>query len=280
MLFILVGIFGSNNKVSASYYLFLYTFNLKCKITKHRKSPKALVTKVIRVFLLLAWLMPQGRVKSLVFTSGEKLLWVVVDMWVITVLSHPFLKEGVKEQRVDGYLNSINLDFIRCTLVAGKPVLRRKTHYHFDNKIILRRFICYEITAGKTLTIKKFICTRTRSNIDPWFITGFVEAEGCFALGFFKSDSYKMGYQIQAIFKITLHKKDYDLLIQIKDYFGVGQITKHGDTTLQYIVRSLKDLNIIISHFDKYPLISQKAGDYILFKDAISLIKTKEHLTK
>ena len=40
--------------------------------------------------------------------------------------------------------------------------------------------------------------------------------------------------------------RTYDLLCQIKDYFGVGKITKHGDSTLQYMVRSLKDLNIIL----------------------------------
>lgn len=73
----------------------------------------------------------------------------------------------------------------------------------------------------------------------------------------------------QAILKITLHKKDYGLLCEIQDYFGVGKITKHGNTTLQYIVRSFKDLNIIISHFDKYLLISQKRADYMLFKSAI-----------
>lgn len=269
MLFILVGIFGSDNKVSASYYLFLYTFNLKCKRAKHRGSPKALVTKVIREILLLAWLTPQGKVRSLVFIF-EKLLWVV-DMWIITDLNHPYLKaeckEDVKEQRVDGSSNSRNLEYVRCTLVAGKPVLGWKTHSHSDNRIFVHS------------TFKNYIHT-TRSTIDPWFVTGFVEAEGCFTLGFLKSDRYKMGYQIQAIFKITLHKKDYDLLCQIKDYFGVGKITKHGDTTLQYIVRSLKDLNIIMSHFDKYPLISQKWADYILFKDAILLIKNKEHLTR
>ena len=42
----------------------------------------------------------------------------------------------------------------------------------------------------------------------------------------------------------------------------VGSITKHGGTSLQYTVKSLKDLNIIIDHFDKYPLImaTQKNG--------------------
>ena len=60
----------------------------------------------------------------------------------------------------------------------------------------------------------------------------------------------------------------------------VGSITKHGGTSLQYTVKSLKDLNIIIDHFDKYPLISQKWADYELFKLAVSLIKNKEHLTR
>lgn len=89
-----------------------------------------------------------------------------------------------------------------------------------------------------------------------------------------------MGYQIQAIFKVTLHNKDYDLLSQIQAYFGVGKITKHGNTTLQYMIRSLKELQIIINHFDRYPLLSQKLVDYNLFKDAILLIKNKEHLNK
>ena len=97
-------------------------------------------------------------------------------------------------------------------------------------------------------------------------------------LGFFKSDKYINGYQIQAIFKIALHTKDLDLLYQIQKYFGAGKITKHGEASSQYTVKSLKDLDIILAHFDKYPLLSQKWSDYILFKDEISLIKSKQHL--
>lgn len=70
-------------------------------------------------------------------------------------------------------------------------------------------------------------------------------------VGFFVSSKYKTGYQIQAMFKISLHNKDYDLLYQIKYYFGVTSITKHGSTTLQHTVKYLKDLNMIISHLDK-----------------------------
>jgi len=89
-----------------------------------------------------------------------------------------------------------------------------------------------------------------------------------------------MGYQISAIFNIALHKKDYHLLSQLRNYFAEGTITKHGGTTLQYTIKSLHYLNIVISHFDKYPLQTEKAADFYLFKQAIFLIKNKEHLNK
>jgi NADH:ubiquinone oxidoreductase subunit 4 (subunit M) len=56
-LFILIGLFGSDNRVKASFYLFLYTLITgicQCKRAKLRESPKALVTKVIKETFLLA----------------------------------------------------------------------------------------------------------------------------------------------------------------------------------------------------------------------------------
>ena len=119
-----------------------------------------------------------------------------------------------------------------------------------------------------------------KTNLDPWFITGLVDAEGSFMLGFFKSDTYRMGYQIQAIFKIVSRCEDLDLLSQVQKFFGLGKITKHGETSSQYTVKSLKDLETIIAHFDNYPLLGQKWADYTLFKSAVQLIKDKEHLNK
>jgi hypothetical protein len=48
---------------------------------------------------------------------------------------------------------------------------------------------------------------------------------------------------------------------------------------IQYRVSSVKDLQVVIDHFDKYPLITQKLADYLLFKRAFELVKRKEHLT-
>jgi hypothetical protein len=44
-------------------------------------------------------------------------------------------------------------------------------------------------------------------------------------------------------------------------------------------VESFKDLQLIINHFDKYPLITAKVSDYLLFKQCFEIIKQREHLT-
>ena len=41
----------------------------------------------------------------------------------------------------------------------------------------------------------------------------------------------------------------------------------------------MKDLQVIVHHFDNYPLISQKWSDYELFKQVVDLMIGKEHLT-
>jgi hypothetical protein len=41
----------------------------------------------------------------------------------------------------------------------------------------------------------------------------------------------------------------------------------------------LPDICVLIDHFDKYPLLTQKYADYLLFKSAYNILKKKEHLT-
>ena len=66
-----------------------------------------------------------------------------------------------------------------------------------------------------------------------------------------------------------LGKKDHALLNLVKSYFGVGDIyDTHSTNVSQFRVQSLKDLAVIVQHFDEYPLASKKREDYILFRQA------------
>jgi len=85
-----------------------------------------------------------------------------------------------------------------------------------------------------------------------------------------------------AIFSIVVDKKDLFLLDSIKAFFGgLGSIKKHGNSTFSYRIESSEQImKLIIPFFDKYPLITEKFGDYILFKKVIELMSNKEHLTE
>jgi hypothetical protein len=89
---------------------------------------------------------------------------------------------------------------------------------------------------------------------------------------------YKTNWRVKAIFSIGVHIKDIAILESIKFTLGVGNIHKHGKYSVQYRVESIKELQVIIDHFDKYNLITAKLSDYLLFKKALNLIKFKEHL--
>lgn len=117
--------------------------------------------------------------------------------------------------------------------------------------------------------------------LNPNWITGFVDAKGCFTIKSTKSKSHKVGWFIQPSFQITLHVRDKDLLLQVKSFFeGVGTLLI-GNNRVQYKVRNINEItNTIIPHFDKYPLITQKQSDYIIFKSIIKLMNKGEHLNK
>jgi hypothetical protein len=95
------------------------------------------------------------------------------------------------------------------------------------------------------------------NNLHPYYITGFVDGEGCFFIGIRPRPNRKKGYAVELLFKITLSSKDKLLLEKVKNYFGVGTLLSQG-SSVSYNVRSLNDLEVIVNHFDKYPLISQK----------------------
>lgn len=131
----------------------------------------------------------------------------------------------------------------------------------------------------------KFVryCSSKNSQLFPYTLTGLVDAEGCFRISILKNKNFKednnVPFKTRLYFQLSLHKKDENLLELLKNNLKVGSIYKSRPETYEYQVSSIKDIKIIIEFFDKYPLITQKYGDYKLFKQAYELISNKQHLT-
>lgn len=70
--------------------------------------------------------------------------------------------------------------------------------------------------------------------------------------------------------------KDLALLEEIKSFFGVGKIYNKKDS-VNFVVTSVKDLQIIRDHFNKYPLLSEKQNDFILWCKILEIVQKKEH---
>ena len=184
------------------------------------------------------------------------------------------LKRPVKEQRVDGsYFGFIPK--LRYTLMGFER--------NYQVKIL-----------SKQLFIKKFstltsspcpqpgaVSTGKGSPINPWFWTGLIDAEGSFSKIIDRNKIRKLGWRVQSKFQIGLHKRDYNLLILLQKHLnGIDSI--HIDSNknrVNFSVDSVKDLVILIKHFDKYPLLTKKRADFILFKEVVKLIINKHHLS-
>ena len=167
----------------------------------------------------------------------------------------------VKEQRVDGSWG-LNKS-LRCTLSGFER--------NYQVKIPSKQ-------------LNKFYSTISESQkiLNPDFITGFTDAEGCFKVSIYKAENYKTGWCVRSVFEIGLNNRDILLLLKIQEFFGgIGIINpdKTNDT-LKYSVNSLNDITtIIIPHFKKYNLITQKAADFILFEKIVKLMNKRAHLT-
>jgi hypothetical protein len=84
---------------------------------------------------------------------------------------------------------------------------------------------------------------------------------------------------VKAVFHIGVHIRDLALLEQIQLFFGVGTISKLGAESVQFRVSGSENLKVIINHFDKYPLLTNKQSDYLLFKQVVNDMDKGKHLT-
>ena len=118
--------------------------------------------------------------------------------------------------------------------------------------------------------------------LDPWYITGLIEGEGCFSVSFNLREKLKIGIETRPSFSISLGKRDLFLLKLIRNYFRCGGIRySRADRTYKYEVRSVIDLvKKIVVHFERYPLCGAKKEDFEKFAQICKMVHANLHLSK
>ncbi len=111
-----------------------------------------------------------------------------------------------------------------------------------------------------------------QERLDPWWIVGFVDGEGCFSVSTFKNRTTRSNYQTLFEFVVTQGERSKSALEAIKNYFGCGNIyinhryDNHNYNLLRYCVRRQDDLkNKIIPFFRKYQFQTTKREQFEQF---------------
>ena len=115
--------------------------------------------------------------------------------------------------------------------------------------------------------------------LEPEWITGFVDGEGCFYVGINPNKEMTAGFQVLPEFTVVQHERDVQILHALKAYFGCGVVrVNHGDR-MAYRVRSLEHLlEKIVPFFVRHPLKTQKNVDFRKFRRILLLMKAGAHL--
>lgn len=111
--------------------------------------------------------------------------------------------------------------------------------------------------------------------LNPHWISGFIEGEGCFYAGLEKSG------QLRVYFIIGLNEKDKPVLLKIQHYLeNTGKIYEMtSNNAYQYKLSHKNSIDsFLIKHFDSYQLVGNKLLNYNIWKDIFIMYKNKLHL--
>jgi hypothetical protein len=123
--------------------------------------------------------------------------------------------------------------------------------------------------------------------LNPWYITGLIEGEGCFCITISKHKTKKSGFDPRLMFEVEMIIEDKPLLEKLQKSLECGQIytlnyERYGwRPHVKYAVKNIVDIQEkIIPFFKRCELQGKKKKDFVFFCQAASIFSKKEHLTQ
>lgn len=122
--------------------------------------------------------------------------------------------------------------------------------------------------------------------LNPYYLVGLVDGEGCFSVTFNKHKDNRL-LEVRLIFEIELREDDKEILERVKETLECGNIyhleyAKYSKWKphYKYKVSNLKDITgKVIPFFRKFPLQAKKKYSFDLFSKVAQLMLNKQHLT-
>ena len=117
-----------------------------------------------------------------------------------------------------------------------------------------------------------------QERLDPEWVAGFVDGEGCFHVSINRIRAMSTGWQVLPEFRVVQHKRNEAILTRLQEFFSAGKVVVNHDTRKELRIRRLEDLRKVIAFFEQHPLQTKKTEDFAMFREIISTMEGKEHL--
>jgi hypothetical protein len=129
-----------------------------------------------------------------------------------------------------------------------------------------------------------------RSHAGPWssheflsaYVSGYVDGEGCFTVSISPRGKLRAGWEVRPSLSVSQNGDRAEVLYAMQTFFGCGSIRPdRSDKTLKWEVRRLEDLlGRVIPHFERWPLMSGKQGDFERLAAICRLMAAGEHRSR
>src|SRR3989338_8273925 len=125
---------------------------------------------------------------------------------------------------------------------------------------------------------------RSRHQLDPWYVSGFVDGEGSFHIALYKDERRKTGWKVIPEFHVSQRVSSRKVLDTLVRFFKCGYVkANHAanpkDVTYVFVVRDRVDLlEKIIPFFRQYSLQTEKSRDFDKFAKIVQMMAEEAHL--
>ena len=114
----------------------------------------------------------------------------------------------------------------------------------------------------------------------PSYISGYFDGEGCFSVSISPRPRLRVGWEVRPSVSVSQNEDRRQVVDLIHAYFACGSVRRDpGDQTIKWECRSVPQIvDLVLPHFDRWPLISAKRVDVELLEQICRRMLGGSHL--